>query len=66
VVTTSWDMAACVWNLQTGEGVWSLEGHTDLITMAVISENDQWVVTSSQDGTSRVWDIQKGLCTQVG
>lgn len=36
----------------------ALEGHTDTITDLAISADGAWGVSSSQDGTARVWDIR--------
>mmetsp|Transcript_27828 Transcript_27828/g.78692 ORF Transcript_27828/g.78692 Transcript_27828/m.78692 type:complete len:862 (-) Transcript_27828:303-2888(-) len=65
VVTTSWDTTACVWELGSGDGLWRLEGHEDLVHAVAISANEKTVVTASQDGSTRVWDIEIGQCKQV-
>ncbi|EPS64844.1 hypothetical protein M569_09935, partial [Genlisea aurea] len=36
------------------------EGHTDRITDACFSEDGKWLLSSSMDGTVRVWDIILG------
>ncbi|XP_042008397.1 WD repeat-containing protein 36-like isoform X2 [Salvia splendens] len=33
------------------------EGHTDRITDACFSEDGKWLMTSSMDGTLRIWDV---------
>lgn len=65
MITTSWDSTACVWDLTSGQGVWRLEGHSDLVHAAHISDDERTVVTAAQDGTARVWDIMNGECLRV-
>ena len=33
------------------------EGHTDRITDVCFSEDGKWLLTSSMDGTLRIWDV---------
>ena len=41
---------------KTGANLFSLKGHTNPVTSAVFSENGSQIVTSSYDGTTKVWD----------
>lgn len=41
------------------------EGHVDRITDLVVSEDCRWLISSSMDGTLRVWDIPASATLQV-
>jgi WD40 repeat protein len=48
-----------VWNLDTGEAIRDLRGHTDWVRGLSFASADQ-LVSASQDGTVRVWDLEHG------
>ena len=41
------------------------KGHKDRVTGLVISQDARWLLSSSMDGTVRVWDIPAAACLQV-
>lgn len=41
------------------------KGHKDRVTGLVISQDARWLLSSSMDGTVRVWDIPAATCLQV-
>lgn len=41
------------------------EGHTDRITDLVVSEDCRWLLSSSMDGTLRVWDVPAATTLQA-
>lgn len=41
------------------------KGHKDRVTGLVISQDARWLLSSSMDGTVRVWDIPAASCLQV-
>ena len=41
------------------------KGHKDRVTGVVISQDARWLLSSSMDGTVRVWDIPAASCLQV-
>ncbi len=41
------------------------KGHKDRVTGVVISQDARWLLSSSMDGTVRVWDIPAACCLQV-
>src|SRR5262249_53692709 len=49
-----------VWDAATGKLVRALEGHTNLTNYAVFSPDGKRILTTSQDSTARVWDVQTG------
>ena len=40
-------------------------GHTDRITDLQMSQDARWLLSSSLDGTMRVWDVPSARCLQV-
>lgn len=45
---------------QSGTTLATLAGHTDRVVGVIFSPNGRLAVTSSRDGTARVWDTQSG------
>ena len=48
----------CLWNVLTGQKLAELRGHSDYITDISFASNTQAVVSTSGDGTVRVFDIR--------
>jgi WD40 repeat protein len=49
-----------VWDVETGKPRALLKGHQGDVTSAAFSPDSKWVVTTSTDGTARVWDAATG------
>lgn len=56
-LTASLDGTAKIWNIETGEGVLHIHGHTAAINSASLSRDGRWVVTASEDKTLKVWNV---------
>ena len=60
IATGSDDATAKVWNLTTGECIYTLKGHTGRICSVAVAGN--YVITGSDDGTAKVWNLTTGEC----
>jgi len=49
-----------VWDLNSGELKYTLDGHNDKTFWAAFSNDSKRIVTGSMDGTSKVWDAATG------
>jgi WD40 repeat protein len=56
-VTTSEDHTARIWDVATGKEYFTLTGHRDAVTSAAFSPDGRQVVTTSWDGTARLWPV---------
>ncbi|KAI3922959.1 hypothetical protein MKW98_007090 [Papaver atlanticum] len=56
-----WDVGSSVvkigYHRANGNKVRKFEGHTDRVTDMCFSEDGKWLLSSSMDGTLRVWDV---------
>jgi WD40 repeat protein len=53
------DNAVYIWDLESGEEVCRLPGHTDTVTCLAISLDGKRGISGSRDKTVRVWDLEK-------
>lgn len=53
-----------VWSSTTRRGV-MLRGHTGAVHTAVFSPDSRQLVTTSRDGTARIWDAASGRLEHV-
>lgn len=60
IVTAGEDETARVWDVNTGEQLLLLAGHTRGVNSAVFSPDGRQIVTASDDGTARIWDATTG------
>lgn len=58
VSTASVDRTVKTWNLLTGQLLKSYSGHTDVIHTVNISSDGKHLITGSDDGTARVFEVQ--------
>lgn len=55
----------CRYDVEAMRMVRRFKGHKDRVTGVVISQDARWLLSSSMDGTVRVWDIPAASCLQV-
>jgi WD40 repeat protein len=51
-----------IWNIETGENLMTLEGHTDTVKGVAVTPDGKKLVSSSEDKTLKVWDLESGQC----
>ena len=54
------DFTVRLWNVESGELVHVLRGHTATVQRAQFSPNGEWIVTASWDRTMRLWKASLG------
>jgi WD40 repeat protein/serine/threonine protein kinase len=52
---------AQLWNVETGELVRRLSGHTDVIVAVAAAADGRLALTGSWDGTARLWSLQENM-----
>ncbi len=55
----------CFWDLESGECIRTLEGHTDYVSSVRITPDGKTVVSGSHDKTLREWDLKTGECLRT-
>ncbi|MFN8002654.1 MAG: hypothetical protein U0X75_16740 [Acidobacteriota bacterium] len=60
LATGSQDNTAAVWDVQTGNRVWLLKGHSSKINKVSFSPDGKRLATSSNDATVKLWDLTTG------
>ena len=58
VVSGSYDKKLKVWDVETGECVGTLKGHSWTVNCVAISPDGRRVVSGSWDNTLKLWGIQ--------
>ncbi len=50
-----------LWDTRTGETTREYSGHSNTITSITLSTDGQLLASSSNDGTTRIWDVTSGI-----
>lgn len=58
-------LQAVVWNVETGEKLWTVEGHKFDINGLTFTRDDRFFLTGSVDRTIKFWDMKTGLATRT-
>lgn len=64
LVSGGCDRDVRVWDLQSGQAVHMLRGHTSTVRCLKMS-GPNIAISGSRDTTLRIWDIRKGICRHV-
>lgn len=65
VISASADTTLRVWDVQSGELIHVLAGHTARVTSMCLTPDNRQLVSSSNDSTMRLWDMQSGELIRV-
>ena len=52
----------CLWDLESGELLKVLDGHSDIVKSVYISPDGRNVISASNDKTIKIWDLTSGGC----
>ena len=55
---TSSDNTIKVWNLETGQELFTLDGHTAMINAVAVTPDGKKVISASSDASLKIWDLQ--------
>ena len=59
-VSGSWDKTLRVWDLQTGQSIRTMEGHTASVYTVAVTPDARRAVSGSWDKTLRFWNMETG------
>lgn len=59
------DATARVWDMEIGDCVLLLGGHTGPLTNVAAAADGSFLITTSSDGSARLWELEKGECLAV-
>ncbi|MEM1292809.1 MAG: NB-ARC domain-containing protein [Cyanobacteria bacterium P01_H01_bin.162] len=62
LVSGSFDKTIRLWDLQSGECLKILEGHSHWIWAVAISPDDRFIASGGDDCQVRIWDVNTGMC----
>merc|ERR1712167_563739 len=65
IVSGSVDNTIRVWNVDTGECILTLKGHTHYVRSVVFNHDGTKIVSGSYDKTIRVWNVDTGECILI-
>ena len=60
LVTPGKDHAVKLWNVESGEEVRTLIGHTKSVTSVAFRRDGKLIISGSMDGSATVWDVASG------
>lgn len=59
IISSGWDAAIHVWNLETGQEVSIQRGHESWVVGAAVSASGNTLVSVSKDAQLKVWDLRR-------
>ena len=66
IASGSKDNTVKVWNVESGECVTTLKGHSDYVRSVSFSPDGASIVSGSWDNTVKVWSVESGDCLFSG
>jgi WD40 repeat protein len=60
MISGSGDDTLRVWDLETGQTIKTLHGHSDWVNAVAVTPDGRRLVSGSWDRTLRVWDLKDG------
>ena len=57
-VSASVDRTLRLWDLESGQTIRTLEGHTDSVSAVAVTPDGRRAVSASDDRTLRLWDLE--------
>lgn len=54
------DRDAFLWDLKSGEKIYTLKGHDDLVTRVAFSPDSRFALTGGETGTLNLWEVSSG------
>ena len=61
----SFDTSIRLWNVQTGQCLNVLQGHTEAVFAIRFSPDDRTLASGSLDETIKLWDVSTGECLKT-
>ena len=61
LATCAWSRPVELWDIDTGQKVHSMKGHSKYCRRVLFANDGQNVISCSRDGTIRFWDVQSGI-----
>ena len=62
IVSGSADATVKLWNVDTGELINTLRGHSDAVISVAMSPDREIMASGSRDGTVKLWNLETGEC----
>lgn len=54
-----------IWDATNGDSLQILKGHDSWVTCAIFSKDDRYIISSSDDRTVKLWNIETGECLKT-
>ena len=62
IVSGGPDATLKIWDIESGECLATLKGHSAIVRSIHISPNESYAVSGSDDKTVKIWDLEAGTC----
>lgn len=60
IVSGSSDQTIKIWDVETGECLHTLAGHTDLVRTLQLDARADRIISGSYDGSLKIWSLSQG------